>query len=182
MSERIENTTIDLLNSMRNHVNALADENVIDPVRVRYAIKDRKKLAAQLHTRGLDNCAIAEVLGVSNQTISRDLSNSPNGECSDEAGETFFSEVEPDHELSDEEQRLQEIQELNDETRQAKLYASLFYMPAREIANMLDDGEKAEHVVQIMRRRRYVLKVDVTPMELKKAGEMFLRLAKQETR
>jgi hypothetical protein len=36
-------------------------------------------------------------------------------------------------------------------------------------------------VVNIMRRRRYVLKVDVTPEHLRIAGELFLRLAKQET-
>jgi hypothetical protein len=81
-----------------------------------------------------------------------------------------------------EDRRLREIQEINEETRQAKLYASLFYIPAREISHMLDDGETAENIVRVMRRRRYVLKVDVTPMELKKAGEMFLRLARQETR
>jgi hypothetical protein len=73
MSERIENSTAHLVNSLRNHVNALADEKVIDPVRIRYAIADRKKLAAQFRAQGLSNRASADALGVDEKTIRRDL-------------------------------------------------------------------------------------------------------------
>ena len=78
MSEKIENSTADLLNSMRNHINALADEKVIDPVRIRYAIGDRKILAAQFHEQGLSNRASAEALGVDERTVRRDLAGAAN--------------------------------------------------------------------------------------------------------
>jgi hypothetical protein len=90
MSEKIENSTAHLLNSMRNHVNALADEKVIDPVRIRYAIEDRKNLAAQFHAQGLSNRASAEALGVDERTIRRDLANAaiaaPDNESPIESG------------------------------------------------------------------------------------------------
>jgi hypothetical protein len=78
MSEKIENSTADLLNSMRNHINALADEKVIDPVRLRYAVADRKVLAAQFHAEGLSNRASAEALGVDERTVRRDLAGAAN--------------------------------------------------------------------------------------------------------
>ena len=65
----------------------------------------------------------------------------PNGANSDEVplenddeaapngAEKIFSSEDDDE--TAEEQRVREIQELNEETRQAKLYAPLFYMPAR---------------------------------------------------
>jgi hypothetical protein len=85
MSEKIENSTAHLLNSMRNHLNALADEKVIDPVRLRYAISDRKILAAQFHEQGLSNRASAEALGVDERTIRRDLANAANAAPDDES-------------------------------------------------------------------------------------------------
>ena len=78
MSEKIENSTADLLNSMRSHINALADEKVIDPVRIRYAIGDRKILATQFHEQGLSNRASADALGVDERTIRRDLAGAAN--------------------------------------------------------------------------------------------------------
>jgi hypothetical protein len=78
MSAKIENSTADLLNSMRNHINALADEKIIDPVQIRYAIGDRKILAAQFHAQGLSNRASAEALGVDERTVRRDLAGAAN--------------------------------------------------------------------------------------------------------
>jgi hypothetical protein len=78
MSEKIENSTAHLLNSMRNHVNALAEGGVIDPVRIRYAIADRKNLAAQFHAQGLSNRESADALGVDERTIRRDLASAAN--------------------------------------------------------------------------------------------------------
>lgn len=150
---------------------------------------ERQQIGFELHAEGLSHRAIADVLGVGKDTVNRDLNgaNAPSvGAEHEEESDDNGANAPPSDQFSEDEneedRRLREIHELNEETRQAKLYASLFYMPAREISHMLEDGEKAENVVRIMRRRRYVLKVDVTPMELKKAGEMFLRLAKQETR
>jgi hypothetical protein len=162
----------------------------------------RQQISFELHTEGIPKLAIADVLGVDRHTVDADLNvqnspqeksgqeeelienvqNSPPNEALIDDDEADDDEAGDDEEEDEEDRRLREINELNDETRQAKLYASLFYMPAREICQMLDDGEKAENVVGVMRRRRYVLKVDVTPMELKKAGEMFIQLAKQETK
>jgi hypothetical protein len=85
MSAKIENSTADLLNAMRNHVNALADEQVIDPVRIRYAIGDRKILAAQFHAQGLSNREAAEVLGVDERTVRRDLAGAANAASNNES-------------------------------------------------------------------------------------------------
>ena len=85
MSAKIENSTADLLNSVRNHVNALADEKIIDPVRIRYAIADRRILAAQFHAQGLSNRASAEALGVDERTVRRDLAGAANAASNNES-------------------------------------------------------------------------------------------------
>jgi transcriptional regulator with XRE-family HTH domain len=88
MSEKIENSTAHLLNSLRNHVTALAEGGVIDPLNVRWKVAkadDRRAIAAKRAEEGISQADIAEELGVSEATISRDLavsngSNSPANE------------------------------------------------------------------------------------------------------
>jgi N6-adenosine-specific RNA methylase IME4 len=79
MSERIEKSWGAVLVAARTHHNALVDEGVVDPTRVRHTIAARQEDARQLTApvaeggQGLSQRQAAKVLGVSPATINSDV-------------------------------------------------------------------------------------------------------------
>jgi len=88
MSEKIENSTAHLLNSVRNHVAALADGGVIDPENVKWKVakaEDRRAIVAA--RPDASNCELARELGCDEGTIRNDR-KSENSEKTSENSET----------------------------------------------------------------------------------------------
>jgi hypothetical protein len=82
MSEKIENSTADLLNSMRNHVRTLAEEGAIDPQRIKYSIADRQSIVASRpndsdRKLGLDLCVDHKTIAADRRALRGE--NSPGG-------------------------------------------------------------------------------------------------------
>lgn len=126
----------------------------------------RKEEAKKLIANGHSQREAAEILGVSPGTINSDVQK------------LNEHRSEPEQKEPGEVQRILEIQSFNREVREAKAYISKYYMPAREIAQADDDDLK--EIIHTIRNHRYLLKVNVTPRDLRKAGEFLLKLAEEE--